>query len=156
MAFVRRSFLLRSGPSVDTVAPVVTDSRIVVDDDRLVIDVRDIGDVNVGHAAVVKEAVAAPIPAEKSYTRITEAVIDAAIEADVRSPITAIPDVQTVIPAPVARSPKHADRSKHPRAGHPVVAIVVIPRPVARRPDVALCWTDGLHINRQWRRPDSN
>jgi hypothetical protein len=140
------------------VATVVTDPRIVVDDNRLVVDVRYVGDVNVGHATVVIEPVALPIPAEKSGAGVTKAIINAAVETDVWSPIAAIPNVEAVIPAPVARSPKHSDGSKHPRARNPVVAVVVIPRPVARRPDVALSWTQGLNINgqRRWTDPDRN
>jgi len=140
------------------VAAVVTDPRMVVDDNRLVVDVRDISDVNVGHATVVIISVALPIPAEKSGAGVTKAIIDAAVETDVRSPIATIPNVETVIPAPVARSPKHSDGSKHPSARNPVVAIVVIPSPVARRPDIALPWTQGLNINGQcrWADPDRN
>jgi hypothetical protein len=157
MAIVRRSLLLRSWPSINpAVATVVTDPRIAVDDNRLVIDVRYIGDVNVGHATVVKEPVALPIAAEEPRTGIAEAIINAAVETNVRAPITAIPNVETVIPAPVARSPKHSDGSKHPSARNPVVAIVVIPCPVARRPDVALSGTKRLDIDRQRRRSDSN
>jgi hypothetical protein len=74
----------------------------------------------------------------------------------VRSPVTTIPNVEAIIPTPVAWGPKHSDRSKHPCARYPVVAIVVIPRPVARRPDVALTGTEGLNINRQRRWADSN
>lgn len=140
------------------VATVVTDPRIVVDDNRLVVDVRDICDVNVGDATVVKVPVALPIPAEKSGAGVTKAIINAAVETDVRSPIAAIPNVETVIPAPVAGGPKHSDGSKHPSARNPVVAIVVIPRPVARRPDITLSWTQGLNINgqRRWTDPDRN
>jgi hypothetical protein len=129
------------------VATVVTDPRIVIDDNRLVVDVRYVGDVNVGDATVVKVPVALPIPAEKSGAGVTKAIVDAAVETDVRTPIAAIPNVETVIPAPVARSPKHSDGSKHPSARNPVVTIVVIPRPVARRPDIAFSWTQGLNIN---------
>jgi hypothetical protein len=140
------------------VATVVTDPRIVVDDNRLVVDVRYVGDVNVGHATVVIEPVALPIPAEKSRAGVAKAIIDAAVETDVWSPVAAIPNVETVIPAPVAGRPKHSDGSKHPSARNPVVAIVVIPCPVARRPDIALSWTQGLNINGQrgWSDPDRN
>jgi hypothetical protein len=141
-----------------TVATVVTDLRIVVDDNRLVVDVRYISDVNVGHATVVIVPVALPIAAEKSGTRVTKAIINSAVETDVWSPIAAIPKVETVVPAPVARSPEHSDGSKHPSTRNPVVAIVVIPRPVARRPDIALSWTQGLNINGQrgWTDPNRN
>jgi len=138
VSFVHGSLLLRSGSSADSaVATVVADVRIVVDDDRFVIDVGYIGDVNVVHAPVVKEAVALPISAIKTIAGVAKAVIDAAVKSDVRSPVSIVPSVEAIVPTPVSGSPKLPDGSEHPRARHPVVAIVVIPCPVARRPDVS-------------------
>jgi len=137
-------------------AAVVTDPRIVVDDNGLVIDVGDVGDVYIGDATVVKEPVTLPISTVETRAGVPETIINAAVEADVRSPITAIPVVEAVIPAPVARGPEHSDGSKHPCARNPIVAIVVIPSPVARRPDVALSWTEGLNINGQRWRSNAN
>jgi len=138
VSFVHGSLLLRSGSSADSaVATVVADVRIVVDDDRFVIDVGYIGDVNVVHAPVVKEAVALPISAIKTIAGVAKAVIDATVKSDVRSPVSIVPTVEAIVPTPVSGSPKLSDGSEHPRARHPVVAIVVIPCPVARRPDVS-------------------
>jgi hypothetical protein len=138
------------------VASVVTDPRIVVDDDRLVVDVGDVGDVNVGHATVVKEPVTLPISTVETRPRIPEAIINAAVKTNMWSPITAIPKVEAVIPAPVARGPKHSDGSKHPGARHPIVAIVVIPSPVTGGPDIAFPRAQGLDINGQRWRSDAN
>jgi hypothetical protein len=159
VSLVDRSFLLRSGSSTDpAVATVVADVRVVIDDNRLVIDVSYIGDVNVVHAPVVKEPVAVPISAIKTITGVSKPVIDTAIKSDMRPPISIVPGIDAIVPAPVARGPKHADGSEHPRARHPVVAIIVIPCPVAGSPDVAGSGTEWLNVNRQrWRtNPDRN
>jgi hypothetical protein len=88
VSLVDRSFLLRSGSSTDpAVATVVADVRVVIDDNRLVIDVSYIGDVNVVHAPVVKEPVALPISAIKTITGVSKPVIDTAIKSDMRPPI---------------------------------------------------------------------
>jgi hypothetical protein len=122
----------------------------VVDDDRLVVDVGYISHVNVGHAPVVIEAVSAPVATVVTVAGIAVAVIDAAIKADVRSPVAVVPSIKTVIPAPVAGSPKHSDGSHHPGAGNPIVAFVVIPCPITRRPDISLSGANRLNIH--WQR----
>src|ERR1700676_4266307 len=155
MVLVRCSLLLRSGTGANSAGgTVITDVRVVVDDYSLVIDVGDVGDVDVVHAPVVEVAVALPISAIKTTAGVTKAVIEAAIKPDVRSPVSIIPGIETVVPTPVAGSPKLADGSEYPRARNPVVAIIVIPCPITRRPDVSLSGTQGLNVNRQRRGTD--
>src|SRR5207302_1569018 len=55
-----------------------THPRLV--DDRVVVDVRNVGDVDVGDGAVVVELVSAPVAALKAAAEIAEAVVDAAVE----------------------------------------------------------------------------
>jgi hypothetical protein len=94
MVLVRCSLLLRSGTGADSAgATVITDVRVVVDDYPLVIDVGDVGDVDVVHAPVVKVAVALPISAIKTTAGVAEAIIDAAVKSDVRSPVSIVPGV---------------------------------------------------------------
>src|SRR5215471_691686 len=120
-----------------------------------VIDVVYIDDVHVGHCAVVKELSATPVAAMESHAGIAEAVVDAAIESDMRSPVALVPHVITVIPAPITGSPEDADnRRLHPGSRDPVIAIGTV-RPVAGRPDVSRPGTNRLHIHRQRRRADS-
>src|ERR1700688_4018838 len=133
VVLVHCSLLLRSGSRPDSAtAAVVADVRIIVDDNRLVINVGDVGDVNVVHAPVVKVAVALPISAIKTTAGVTKAVIDAAIKSDVRPPVSLVPGIEAIVPTPVSGSPKLADGREHPRARHPVVAVIVIPCPVTR------------------------
>jgi hypothetical protein len=126
----------------------------VVNDDRLVVNVGYISDVNIGHAPVVIEAVSAPVAAVETVAGVAIAVIDAAIEADVRSPVTIVPSIKTVIPAPIAWRPKHSDGSLHPSAGDPIIAVVVIPRPITRCPDITLTRANRLNVNWQRRGAD--
>jgi hypothetical protein len=83
---------------VHAIATVVTDARLrgTVIDDSIVMDTRvvHVGDIDVGyvgHGPVVKEIMIAPIPADKPGAEVAEPVIDAAVEADMRCPISRLP-----------------------------------------------------------------
>lgn len=88
-------------------ATVVADASPinVVDDHGVVVHVGDARDVHVGHRAVVVEAVALPVAAHIPQAHIAEAVVDAAIKADVGPPITGIPHVQAIRVPPVSGRP---------------------------------------------------
>src|SRR6185369_5015508 len=73
--------------------PVVTDTTYGdIVHNRLVIDV-NVGDVHVGHAAVIEERAAMPVPACVARAEISEAVVHATVKPDVRAPISGMPDV---------------------------------------------------------------
>src|SRR5260370_28011097 len=117
---MRCRFLLRSGPRADAaVAAVEADTGIVVHDDRLVIDIGHVGDVHVSDTTVVEKSVTSPLPAEKADARVAKAVLDATVEADVRTPVAAVPSIESIIPTPVARSPEHPHRGEYPGPWHP-------------------------------------
>src|SRR5690348_4274313 len=80
----------------------------VVHDDRLVVDVRDVDVADVVNGPVVIEVTVAPVTAFVALARVPEAVVDAAIEADRRAPVAAMPYVAAVAPAPPARRPQQA------------------------------------------------
>src|SRR5262249_27153917 len=85
-----------------------------------------------------------------------EAVIDAAIISDVRSPISDVPSINATIVAPVAGRPQQPDnRRLHPGTGDPVIVILTV-GPVARRPYVAGAWTQRLLVNGKNRRSDAD
>ena len=132
---MHRSLLLRSGSSADSaVATVVADVRIIVDDNRLVINVGDVGDVNVVHTAVVKVAVALPLSTIKTITGIAKSVINPAVKSDVRTPVPFMKDVRTAAPSPISRRPEKAYLGRtHPYTRHPVVSRRT-PMPIPRRP----------------------
>jgi hypothetical protein len=144
----------RRNSSVTAVVADAIDS-CVVHDDRLVVDIGHVGDVHIGHAAVVVEVTSAPLATVVAVAGIPEAVVDAAVEANVRPPIAAMEDVEPFVPSPPAGSPEHSHGGDYPGARHPVVAVIIVPRPITRRPQIAGSGTDGLRINRQGGRPDS-
>ena len=144
----RRLFCLRRTGGDSTSTAVIADMvyRRVVDY-GLVINIVNIRDVYVIHRAVVIEGSVIPIPSLITGTAIAVAVVDAAVEADLRTPVAAIPGVGVASPAPIARSPEQTHRSQHPRARHPEVAFVPI-SPVARRPQIAGGGNHGLRVHR--------
>jgi hypothetical protein len=126
----------RPWPVSDAASPsVVGDTGVVVDDDGAVVDVGDV-DVDPVDGAVVVEVVAAPIAAVVADAGVAEAVVDAAVKADVGAPESAVKAPASVIPAPVARGPEGAVVGwGTPGPRDPVVA-GGSPVPVAGGPDV--------------------
>jgi hypothetical protein len=117
-----------------------------------VVNVVNVGDVHVVHCAVVVEGAVVPVSALIADTPIAEAVIDAAIETDMRPPVAGVPDIEAFTPTPIARGPeKTYFGSQHPRTRHPVIAILAV-GPVTWRPNIALTWAYRLHVDRQHRR----
>ena len=158
--FVRVSlFLRRRSPvySTRTVKAGAVDRRIIVDH-RLVVNVVNLRHVHEVHRPVVEEIVSPPIPALITFSAITVTVIDPAIEADVRSPVTCVPYVHSIVPSPITGCPQEArHRRKHPCAGHPVVIFIVVAvRPIARRPNIIFAGTNRLYVHGQRRGRDNN
>src|SRR5262249_57711527 len=109
----------------NTAGPAVKRHAIrVVHDHRAVhIDVAHHRFVYADDRGVVVKRRTAPFAAVESDAGIAEAIVHAAIEADVRTPISAVPSVNAVTPAPVSRRPKQpGTRRGHPHSTNPVVA----------------------------------
>jgi hypothetical protein len=69
------------------------------------VDVVDHGDIDVVHGAVIEKVAGVPIAALVAGANITKPVVDAAIEADVRTPIAMEESITAAHEAPVARRP---------------------------------------------------
>src|ERR1700733_2740548 len=148
-------------PHVDSAGTaVIADPRVVcgvvgvVVDDCGVVDVVPLVHIHTIDAAVVIEMSLVPIPSLVSKSYIAEAVIDAAVVADVWSPVAAIERVVTMpaVVAPIAGGPQRAlIRCFHPRSRHPVVPVLRI-GPIARRPDVIVAGAIRLVVLGQRRR----
>jgi hypothetical protein len=111
------------------------------------VDIVNVRDTDVVHGAVVEEGSIIPIAALVALATVTEAIVDAAIETDLRSPVAVVKRVSAIIPAPVAGGPKQASFGRfYPRARHPVIAFVAV-GPIARRPDVALSRNNRLRVD---------
>ena len=106
MPFVVPSLLLAIRTHIHAAASAVITHAIhgVMIDDGSVVHV-DVGDGHVIDATVVVEPAITPVPALVAVTEVSEAVVDAAVKADVRTPITCMPNIQASIPAPVAGRP---------------------------------------------------
>jgi hypothetical protein len=136
---------------LSTVIAHAIDSDIV--DDRLVdVYVADDGIVYVADGGVVVEIIAVPVAALITMTVVAVAVVHAAIETDVRSPITRVKEVTPTAPSPISRSPEQAITwSHHPGTRYPVI-VIAAPGPVSRRPDVIGSRAIRLVVNGQrWR-----
>src|SRR5260370_25587342 len=95
-----------------------------------------------------------PWPCFGVEAAITEAVIYAAIKADMITPIAPVPEVSLASPTPVTGSPEVANpRRDDPGSGNPIVLlIIVVVSPVAGSPDVAITRTNGLLVHgKRWR-----
>jgi hypothetical protein len=103
-------------------------------------------DVHIG--SVIGKIPAVPSAADKTDTEETKSVVDAAIVADLRSPITGMPHIKTVAPAPITGRPVHSRlRRRHPGAGNPVVAVRPV-GPVTRLPHPSRLGARRLVVNR--------
>jgi hypothetical protein len=103
----------------------------------------------------ISNVCAAPVAALVADAAIAVAIRDAAVEADFRTPIAFMKGIDAVVPAPISWRPQQLRfRRQRPRARYPVIARIVIPGPIAGRPDVAWGRDRRLIVNRQWRRRD--
>lgn len=118
-------------------AAIIDDGRSM--DNRLVhIGVVNDGRIHAHHSSVVREASAAPLAACKADAHVSKSVVDAAVVADVLSPIAIMEEIMSAFKAPVGRRPEIAGLGGgNPCAGYPVVAVVAI-SPVARGPQITI------------------
>jgi len=85
-------------------AAVIGDAGVVVDDYCSVIDVGDMR-ADAVNCAVVVEVVAVPVTAVIADSGVSEAVVNATVEADVKAPESAMEAPAVVIPAPITGGP---------------------------------------------------
>src|SRR5438876_8963313 len=137
---VSRPLLFRTRTLVDAApSTVVTDASHIALIDRRVVNVVNHGDVHVVDGAVVEKACAVPAPALITSAEVAVAIVDPAIKSDHRPPKAFIENKSAATPSPISRGPQKTDlRSHHPSSRNPVVvAVFVIPGPIAGSPDVA-------------------
>jgi hypothetical protein len=148
--------LLRRRPHRGTAgAAIVAHVGRVVDDNGLIVDVRDRRVRDVVDGAVVEESAAAPIATLVADAGVAVAIRDAAVEADFRAPIAFMKGIDAVVPTPISWRPQQLRfRRQGPCARYPVIARIVIPGPIAGRPDVARGRDRRLIVNGQWGRRD--
>jgi hypothetical protein len=160
MVIVFRRKLAPGGPCVQTALTTVEAhaSHVDVVDHCLVVDVGDVNASEVGNRPVVVKRIVAPVTALETNSAIAVPVVDSAVEADVRAPVTLMPRVYAATPAPVAGRPQQAGGGRqNPCAGHPVVIVIAV-SPVPRRPDITNCGARWLYVHREcrWRYVDGD
>jgi hypothetical protein len=118
------SLLLRRGPRLNAAASaVVTHSIASLVRHIVAINVVNHRGIHIRYRAVVFHPAVIPISAIVSTAGISIAVIDAAVIADVRTPVPAMPIIGVAIVTPPRRRPQRAHiRSYDPRTGNPVIA----------------------------------
>lgn len=100
-----RLLLRRRARGYSALSAVVCHVRIIVYDDRLVIDIGHVRDIHIGHRPVVEEFAAAPFPALEAFASVSEPVINATIKSDLRAPIASIPSIEALVPTPIPGCP---------------------------------------------------
>ena len=105
-------------------AAVIADAAIVdVMDDLAVVDVFDAPCVDPVVLAVVVDVSILPVAARIPRADIAEAIVDAAVIADVPAPVAGIPTIDVIDEAPIAGSPQCPHkRWQAPSPGHPVIS----------------------------------
>src|SRR6266576_1759455 len=94
------------GTVVPPAPPLKLTLGLLFNDDGLAVDVGD-GDIrDVVDCSVVEESVVAPIAAFVADAIVAETVNNAAIKADVWSPIALVKNVVTIVPAPISGRPQ--------------------------------------------------
>ena len=159
MRLGREGLLLRRRPCGDAVRPPIETGVSVVDDGRIVdnrvvdVGVADDRSIHVHRRSVVSELSPAPFAAGEPASAVSEPVVHAAVEADLRSPVAAMEEISPVISiAPIARRPQVAWlRRGNPCSRNPVVVSVSIPGPIAGSPHVVGLRAGRLHVHRQCR-----
>jgi len=138
---------LRSYVNAATSAIVGDAVVVVVDDDRAIVDVGDPGNIDTVDRAVVIEVVPLPVAAVIAASCVSEAIVDATVEADMQPPEAAVEAIAVTVKAPVAGRPESSVvRRSAPCAGHPVIACGSI-APIARCPKVVGLRRLGLLVH---------
>ena len=128
-------------------AAVVGDAGVVVDDYGAVVDIGDVVDVDAVDGAVVVEAVSIPVAAMVAVAGVSEAIVDASVVADVRTPEAGMEAIAVTEEEPVAGCPEGSGiGGGDPGSGNPVVASGSV-TPVAGRPEIVRRGSWGLVVD---------
>ena len=145
--------LRRYRPGLIAARAVIAEMVVIHDRHVADVDIANIHGVYTINTLVVVEVVVVPIAALIPAAGVAEAIVDAAIKADMPAPEAAMKAIPAALVAPVAGCPERAGIGRcHPCTGYKIVAGVAIV-PIARSPLVVNLRKLGLVVLRQrrWR-----
>ncbi len=148
-AFLRRGLMLNAAGTAIVGHMTVVDDGVIANDGFVHIGGVNDGGVHMHDGGVIGKSAASPLATGEADAHVPEAVVDATIEADGRSPVAFMEEVLAVGPAPVGRGPeKPWFGCRDPGAGNPEVAIGTV-GPITGSPHQVELRARGLHIDRQ-------
>lgn len=100
-----RKFRWRRPCGNSTSSAVIAHARVIDDGHVVHIDIVNNRRVHARDRAVVEEGAVMPVTAHVARTDVAIAVVHAAIKANVRTPITPVPQVTIVVEAPITGRP---------------------------------------------------
>jgi len=150
---MHHSQLLRRRPRIDSATSAVkADPAAASVRHLVVVNIMNGGGINICHGAVIGKPALIPICAVVATPRVSIAVIDAAVVTNMRTPVTRVPVVVSVVVAPPGRRPERSYiRGKHPHPGDPIIAVARI-IPVTGRPNIVVAGGGRLAVIGKGRR----
>src|ERR1700722_19822559 len=108
MLFVGNGLLIGSRSGFDTSGAVKADpvNRDILDHRTVNVGVVNHGRIHMPNGGVAQKFATFPSAPTETGSRITEPIVNTAIEADVRPPIAAMPTIMSSLKSPIARGPK--------------------------------------------------
>src|SRR5580700_8877651 len=70
-------------------------NRVFGDDGSVLVHIRDVHAAKVRHGAVISEYSTAPLAADEANAAESEAIVNAAVEPNMRAPVAAVPPVHS-------------------------------------------------------------
>jgi hypothetical protein len=135
------------------IANAVIDYSCIINNCLVYINIMHDGSVDAGDSHIISEDAAFPNSADITCSRVSPSIIYTAIKTNIRSPIAAMPYVDSVIESPIRRGPEPTDLGWHnPDTRNPVIPQLRVIGPVARSPQPAVDRAWRLIIDRQRRR----
>src|SRR5580698_5447904 len=118
---------MHSGSSVGaTDRPVVIHRAQAADSGAIGVRLKG-ASAHVPNGGVVVERSAFPAAADEARAVVAKSIIDAAVEAHARTPVSGVPDVDARAQPPVTGSPQHAGtRCVHPLSRNPRIAVLAV------------------------------
>jgi hypothetical protein len=157
MVLVGKSFLFGGGSGSDAAMTSVEADVTAMCDNYLGIDIVKASAPDIAHAGVIKKAPALPVAAAITDAGVAEAVVNSAVEADLRSPVSFVPDIGVISPSPVAGRPEQTSLGCfNPCAGNPEIAAVFGVTPITGCPDITWVRANGLCVNGEHRWSDGD